>query len=167
MYETITYASTPVISYPGANTAIAGEQVTKEALHSYRTALLRGHLGKLISLLTGRSRKLLDLEATVKCLSIGGRHYAGLQAVPINRVVGSLGRSGDFDAAFNPLSEETRDRWLSVARARRTGIPLPPVELVQVGERYFVRDGHHRISVARSLGEEAVDAEVTVWKCEA
>ncbi|HSN74547.1 MAG TPA: transcriptional regulator, partial [Anaerolineae bacterium] len=76
---------------------------------------------------------------------------------------GSMGRTGDFDHHFHPLDDRLRSRWISVAMARRQFIPLPPVSLVQVGACYFVQDGHHRISVARALGESAIDAEVIVW----
>jgi len=61
------------------------------------------------------------------------------------------------------LDDRLRDRWVSVAMTRSQYIPLPPVNLVQVGDRYFVEDGHHRISVARALGESTIDAEVSIW----
>jgi uncharacterized ParB-like nuclease family protein len=80
--------------------------------------------------------------------------------VPIHQIKGSLGRSNDFDANFNPLHERTRSRWISVASAVRQRIPLPPVELLQVGDSFFVRDGHHRISVARAFGQEDIEARV-------
>jgi hypothetical protein len=51
---------------------------------------------------------------------------------------------------------------LNIAKLRLEGRPLPPVELIQVGDSYFVRDGHHRISVARAFGQTAIDAQVTV-----
>lgn len=86
--------------------------------------------------------------------------------MPINRIKGSEGRSGDFDCDFNPMHTRTIDRWISVAVARSYGAILPAVELIQVGEDYFVRDGHHRISVARAFGEEYVDAKVVVLELE-
>jgi hypothetical protein len=72
--------------------------------------------------------------------------------VQIDRISGSEGRSSDFDRAFNPLRSHNRDRWLGITAARRRGKSLPPIELIQVRGVYFVRDGHHRISVARALG---------------
>jgi hypothetical protein len=98
---------------------------------------------------------------------INGRHYVGTRTVPINRIKGSEGRSADFDSAFNPISTRTVNRWVSVAVARSSGVTLPPVDLIQLGEDYFVRDGHHRISVARAFGEVYVDAKVTVLELEA
>src|SRR6266540_5030436 len=74
------------------------------------------------------------------------------------------GRCDDFDVGFHPLKEHTEERWVSVARAQLRGLGLPPVELIQLGAVYFVRDGHHRISVAAALGQQEIDAVVTVWR---
>ena len=80
--------------------------------------------------------------------------------VPLEKIVGSEGRSDDFDANFYPLKLHNRERWISVAAARRTGVALPAVELVQVGNEYYVRDGHHRISVAKAMGQMEVEARI-------
>ncbi len=93
----------------------------------------------------------------------GGGHYAGIQAVSIAQIHGSEGRCSDFDADFRPLAEHDRGRWLRIARARLQGAELPPVDLIRVRDGYFVRDGHHRISVAHAFGEEYIEAEVTEW----
>jgi hypothetical protein len=84
------------------------------------------------------------------------------QTVPIDRIRGSENRCGDFDQDFRPLQGHTRERWLSVATARMSGVCLPPVELLAVGDEYYVRDGHHRISVAHTLGEQFIEATVMV-----
>ena len=65
-----------------------------------------------------------------------------------------------MNALFRPLVNHTRDRWVSIAIARHQGINLPPVELIQVGEEYFVRDGHHRVSVAKTFGQATIEAQV-------
>lgn len=80
--------------------------------------------------------------------------------VPLNQIVGTEGRSKDFDKDFFPLQTHSRERWISVAAARRTGIALPLVELVWAWDGYYVRDGHHRISVARAMGQVAIEALV-------
>jgi hypothetical protein len=134
-----------------------------QALKLFRLALRNSKLANLWIKITQRSNSLLDLNELEPSLHVRGRHYAGLRAVTIDQIRGSEGRVQDFDSAFHPLSEKTRDRWLSVATARMQGAGLPAVELIQVGDFFFVRDGHHRISVARALGEEAIDAEITVW----
>jgi len=134
-----------------------------QALKLFRSAQRRSWLANLWTRFSGRSNNLLDLHELEHSLHIRSRHYAGVQAVAIDQIRGSEGRVQDFDLTFHPLSEKTRDRWLSVATARMQNAGLPAVVLIQIGELYFVRDGHHRISVARALGEEAIDAEVTVW----
>jgi hypothetical protein len=90
--------------------------------------------------------------------------YVGMRTIAITTICGSEERAEDFDNCFRPLSEHNRDRWLSVAEARLRGILLPPVQLIERGGRYFVRDGHHRISVAQALGEAYIDAEIVRWQ---
>jgi hypothetical protein len=110
-----------------------------------------------------RSARLLDLSI-LSMSQIHAQYYGGCKPVGVDRICGSLGRTRDFDNHFHPLSERDRARWTNVALARMKNIPLPPVELIQVGSVYFVKDGHHRISVAYSLGEAAIDADIIVWE---
>jgi hypothetical protein len=84
--------------------------------------------------------------------------------VVIDQIRASESRGADFDCDFNPLHDQTRDRWLRIARAREQGRTLPPVALIQIGDFYAVRDGHHRLSVARALGQRSVEAKVIVWE---
>jgi hypothetical protein len=123
-----------------------------------------GLVRRLWSALTGRSNRLLDLAAVRRACDVRGRHFDGIRAVPLREIRGSEGRCGDFDAGFCPLKNHTEDRWVGIATARWMGRAMPPVELIRVGDVYFVRDGHHRISVARALGQKAIDARVTVWR---
>jgi hypothetical protein len=118
----------------------------------------------LWSRLTGGSRRLLDLKGIEAHGEIRISRDAGRRTVPITQIRGSAGRVGDFDHDFNPLKDYTRERWLGIAAARARGETLPPVSLVQVGDIYFVKDGHHRISVARALGQKDIEARVVVWQ---
>jgi hypothetical protein len=111
--------------------------------------------------LTGRRQALYDLHGLGSAVT--DQHYLGLRTVPLASIIGSEGRSRDFDAGFNPGQSTTLERWLSVYAAASQGIGLPPVVLIEIRGAYFVRDGHHRISVARRLGKIDVDAEVTSW----
>jgi hypothetical protein len=126
----------------------------------------KAFLEKIYAFLSQRSRDLLDLTSEVSERKIIRQHYAGVRTVPLNRIKGSEGRSSDFDCDFNPLHTRTRNRWMSIAIARSQGSTLPLVELIQLGEDYFVRDGHHRISVARAFHEEYIDAVVVVLELE-
>jgi hypothetical protein len=132
-----------------------------EASNLYNRVSLKAILRRMRAGLGGRSQQLPCL-GKLESISRGGHHHRGAQAVQIDLIRGSENRCGDFDADFYPLQDHTRDRWIRVATARLQGTPLPPVELVRAGEDYFVRDGHHRISVERALGGSYIDAVVTV-----
>jgi len=113
-----------------------------------------------LSRFTRRCNDLLVLDQIRPRLTRRGQHALGLQIVPLNNIVGSEGRAHDFDRAFFPRQTHTQERWLSVARAFYANVPLPPVELIKLGDLYFVMDGHHRISVARTHGQKFIDAHV-------
>ncbi len=130
----------------------------------YRCARDRGRRRQLWSRLSGGSRRLLDLKSIEANCDARTCCDAGRRTVPIAQIGGSEGRAGDFDRDFNPLQDYTRERWLGIAAARERGQALPPVSLAQVGDIYFVKDGHHRISVARALGQKAIEAKVVVWQ---
>jgi hypothetical protein len=137
----------------------------RSAAHSAALRLYAGtRLHSRLAALFGRSQRLPDLASLTRHSTLKGQHAAGLQTVRIDQIRGSEGRSQDFDAEFRPLSEHTKQRWLSVASAWFQGLTLPPVELIQVGDSYFVRDGHHRVSVARAAGQQQIEAEVLVWQ---
>lgn len=116
---------------------------------------------KLFSILTRRPYRLLDLNSFSTQKNYG--HFAGQWEINLDQIRGTEGRQNDFDDRFDPLTDQSRRRWVSIAQAYEQGIDLPPVELIQVGEIYFVRDGHHRISVARAFGRKTINARVTVW----
>ncbi|MBE2197729.1 MAG: hypothetical protein IAE79_03895 [Anaerolinea sp.] len=90
--------------------------------------------------------------------------YVGRQVVPLSQIRGSVtpARSHDFDASFRLLRNHDRARWQSILAARRRGVRLPPVTLIQLGAIYFIEDGHHRVSVARAEERPDIEAEVTV-----
>ncbi len=81
--------------------------------------------------------------------------------VPLDAIVGTVDRLQGFDRHFRPTTPQVRARWERIAAAMRRGEPMPPVDLYRVGEVYFVKDGHHRVSVARALGRHDIDARVT------
>ena len=137
------------------------DQATDE-LYAYVRG--RAQWGALWSTLAGRSRRLLALGEVIANTVVRTQRDARICSVPIDRIRGSKDRCADFDRDFYPLQDHSRERWLCIARARKRGKALPPVELVQIGEIYFVRDGHHRISVARALGQRAIETRVVVWQ---
>ena len=133
-----------------------------QPIRLFGEATSHARLHQLWAWLTRRCFCLLDLDQILEQATVQTSHYAGIKTVNINRIRGTQGKSRDFDAEFNPITERTRSRRLSIALEKLRGRDLPPVELVQVNDIYFVRDGHHRISVSRTLGQQFIDAEVTV-----
>jgi hypothetical protein len=104
---------------------------------------------------------ILPFEEVVDALGRVSESYAGLQPVPLDAIVGTVDRTREFDRSFRPVSPRLRSRWERIAAAQRRGESLPPISVYRIGDLYFVRDGHHRVSVARSLGRTDIDAYVT------
>lgn len=136
------------------------DSVLSRAREDFGQALRAASMRRLWANLTGRNDHLIPFEDLRKTLGLISQHYRGVQPVPLDKIVGSLGRSGDFDRVFLPTQKHSRSKWLSVDTAYIEGVTLPPVSLYKVGEAYFVVDGHHRLSVARQKGQTFIDAEV-------
>ena len=130
---------------------------------------LRARRHQVLSALAARLRndkddvvQSMSFDEVVDALGRRGESYAGTKVIPLGAIVGSVDKVRDFDRRFRPTSDRSRQRWERLARASRTGEEIPPIEVYQVGDSYFVRDGHHRVSVARSLGIDLIEAKVTV-----
>ncbi len=104
---------------------------------------------------------ILPFEEVVEALGRVGERYLGLRSVPLDSIIGSVDRTREFDRSFRPASRRVRGRWERIAAAQRRGESMPPISLYRVGELHFVRDGHHRVSVARALKRIDIDAYVT------
>jgi hypothetical protein len=134
------------------------ENMAEEDFARARTQEL---LSRISRLLDPDRENLLPFEDVKAILRPGGETYVGMEAVPVDRIVGSEGRYRDFNRHFLPRKEFLRSRWISIDMAHYNDVPLPPVRIYEVGGVYFVRDGNHRVSVARMQGQTAIDAEVT------
>lgn len=104
--------------------------------------------------------QLLSFTDVKKMLRPSGEVYQGMQVVPVELIAGSEGRYKDFDNHFFPKNIHLKKRWMSIDKAHLTDVILPPIVLYELGGLYFVRDGNHRVSVAKSKGIENIDAEV-------
>jgi len=131
-----------------------------KARADFGTARRKAFWNEIMSFLSGRPNRLLSWDEVRDKLGIRGQVYRGMQAVPVDKIIGSVGRYRDFDRVFLPTQDRTADRWRSIARAHYDDVSLPPVKLYKIGDAYFVLDGNHRVSVARERGVEFVDAEV-------
>jgi hypothetical protein len=127
----------------------------------FERARRRAFLRDAFAVLARRPNDLIPFRELRARLRPAGESYRGLQAVPVDRIVGSTDRSRDFDRAFFPRRRHAAARWTRIARAQARGEQLPPVQLYKLGDLYFVKDGHHRVSVARVRGQRFIDAEVS------
>lgn len=132
-------------------------QIQEDWANARRKAFIEG----IKDWITARPRELVPFNELQSRLNVRNRVYRGTQQVPLSKIIGSEGRYADFDRRFLPRRTKTQDRWKSVDLARYSDVPLPPVELYKVGQVYFVKDGNHRVSVARERGQNEIDAFVT------
>jgi hypothetical protein len=104
---------------------------------------------------------ILPFEEVARALGRIGERRLGLQLIPLDSIIGTVDRSREFDRAFRPTSPRVRERWQRINLAQRKGEPMPPIDVYRVGELHFVKDGHHRVSVARAFGHKDINAYVT------
>ena len=136
-----------------------GKHIANE---TFKDTLWQARKAALLSKLFGKSSCLKRYEEVNSDKTLQKR-YLGVVNIQVDKITGTLGRHDDFDGRFRPLKNHLRERWVNIAvRAQYAG--WPPIELLQVGEEYFVVDGHHRTSYARSTGMAFIDAEV--WEIE-
>ena len=138
--------------------ATCSEYAFRKALNLYHIARTSAFLHALWAKLTGKSYRLMAFPEVYDVINCYDLVY---HTVEISKIKGSEGRNCDYDAAFRPLKNNGKDRWVRIAMQVWLGAGLPPVELIQVDDAYFVRDGHNRISTMRALGCKYVDAHVT------
>src|SRR5512147_2421991 len=136
------------------------DELTERARSDFSRARFKAFLNRISAVVSGRPTRLLSYDDVKSALHIGGPIYRGVQTVRVEDIVGSLNRYHQFDRAFLPVEDTIGSRWQSVDRAFYQEINLPPVVLYQVGQVYFVVDGHHRVSVAREQGQEFIEAEI-------
>src|SRR4051812_36049834 len=137
-----------LIGVTGAG-ALEADHAFKRLVHERRRAARKG------------SGDLVYLPEDRGWVAQAQRRQLGVQAVDVRTIVGTVDRhkAASFDCDFRP-PEFSRGRWTLMFRAERRGAEMPPVSLYRVGGEHYVRDGHHRVSVARAIGADAIDAEV-------
>src|SRR3954447_3171125 len=121
---------------------------------------------RAVSRLASRLRRgdvdvILPYEEVVAALGYRGERSLGLQVIDLDTIVGTVDRGREFDRSFRPTSGRGRRRWEGIATAQRKGKEMPPIDVYRIGEVHFVKDGHHRVSVARAMGLDKIDAYVT------
>jgi nucleotide-binding universal stress UspA family protein/uncharacterized ParB-like nuclease family protein len=132
------------------------------ALEDFRRARRRAAMEEILARLTGKSADLLPFEQVSQMLKVTESKPGGLQEIPLDAIVGSVGRYTDFTRSFLPRREVSQERWARVEMAASDPRGLPPIDVYQIGQVYFVADGNHRVSVARQRGAKTILAHVTV-----
>lgn len=134
-----------------------------EAQERFDDARFKAFRRALRAALAGRHTRMVSLDELLSAAKLDGLSAGGVREIPLDHVVGSahIGRTRDFDTAFMPLSRRTRDRWARLYEAWIAGAEIPPIDVYRLGDLYYVIDGHHRVSVARSLGLDRIKARVT------
>jgi nucleotide-binding universal stress UspA family protein len=136
------------------------------AIQDFQSARQRAAVQEVLARFTGRSTQLLSYEDVAQKLKLRARTERGIQNIPLDAIVGSVGRYSDFTRTFLPRRNDDRDRWAGVKAAIEKSEGLPPIEVYKVGEVYFVVDGNHRVSIARQLGSGTIEARVIEFQTE-
>jgi hypothetical protein len=104
---------------------------------------------------------ILPFDEVIAALGRQGERALGLQTIALDTIVGTVDSRRDFDRRFRPTSSRVRERWERLALAQRRGESIPPIEVYRIGDLHFVKDGHHRVSIAIATGQQTIDAYVT------
>ena len=132
------------------------------AVRDFQRARKSAVLRQILARLRGQSPELLDYETICQQLEPTKRTFdRGLEEIPLEKIVGSVGRYRDFTREFLPTQQVDESRWAGVKAAMTSMSGLPPIDLYQIGDAYFVLDGNHRVSVARKAGATTISARVT------
>jgi hypothetical protein len=137
------------------------EQVDKD----FERARRRAFVARVVARLRRDPRRsgMVAFDEVRRAARADNRFYLGSRMVEVSKIVGSVGRHKEFDGRFMP-TKASAIKWKRVDRAIRRGEELPPVSLYKIGDKYFVEDGNHRVSVARYHDVEWMDAEVTEFR---
>ncbi|GAB4533200.1 MAG: universal stress protein [Anaerolineae bacterium] len=131
------------------------------ALRDFHEARRRAALEAIMARLRGKSIDLFSYEEVRHKLKGRSATERGLQDIPLDAIVGSVGRYNDFTRSFLPRRDSDQHRWARVMAQVTDMGGLPPIEVYQIGDAFFVKDGNHRVSVARELGAPTIQAYVT------
>ena len=136
------------------------DMINSQASDDFNRARNKARFTSIFNIISPEKKELLSFYDVKNMTKPKSETYKGMKVVKIENIVGSEGRYKDFSKAFLPKKEHMRNRWESIDRAHLTDIILPPISLFKIGDAYFVRDGNHRVSVAKSQGVISIDAEI-------
>lgn len=138
--------------------------IYRNALEDFERARQQAAMEQLLARFSGKSNELLAYEEIRQQLKVTNQRERGLQEIPLEKIVGSVGRYKDFTRSFLPKTDVAEHKWVKVKTAVIHPLGVPPIDVYQVGDAYFVIDGNHRVSVARQMNSETISAYVTEVK---
>ncbi len=136
------------------------DRTAYQAKEDFSRAKTKAVFQSIFGLLGIEKKELLPFYDVKELVKSKKEQYLGMRTIPIHKIVGSEGRYYDFTYSFLPKKQMLRNRWVNIDRAHLSNVNLPPIQVYKLGGVYFVRDGNHRVSVARTQGVEFIDAEV-------
>lgn len=139
----------------------SGTLVYNTAVEDFKRARRTGAMQQMMARLTGKSADLLAYDDVCRYVKTSDGIKHGVREIPLDAIVGSVGRYQDFTRTFWPKNDNDEERWVRVKTAVHDMVGMPPIDVYKVGEVYFVIDGNHRVSVARQLGSDTITARVT------
>lgn len=136
------------------------------ALEDFRSARAKARMRQLWSSITGSAREIVQYDEISKKMHMSGLSSKGVQEIPVAAIIGSVNRYKDFDRNFLPLRDSDMERWASVKATMTSpgSMGLPPIRVYQIGDAYFVLDGNHRVSIAKQMDWDTIEAYVTEIK---
>ncbi|MDP2711361.1 MAG: hypothetical protein Q8O56_09095 [Solirubrobacteraceae bacterium] len=141
------------------DTGFPAQDAQDDFLRARRRRML-ARLSALLRLEPGDVEVMLSFDEVIDALGHAGERDLGVRSIALDSIAGTVDRRKEFDRQFRPTSSRARVRFERIAEAARRGASLPPIDVYRVGELHFVRDGHHRVAVARSQGRDTIDAHV-------
>lgn len=139
---------------------------SQQSEEDFNKAHTKAFINEIQHLLSPEEASLISLNDVKQMIKATAETYVGMKVIPIEKIVGSEGRYKDFDNRFFPKSSHLRNRWQHVDQAAIDSVILPPIKVYEISGLYFVRDGNHRVSVAKARGTEFIDAEVVSLQSE-
>ena len=141
-----------------------GTVVYNTAVEDFKRARRSAAMQQMMARLTGESADLLAYDDVCQFVKSSDGVKQGMREIPLDAIVGSVGRFQDFTRTFWPKNDSDEERWVRVKTAVNQMVGMPPIDVYKVGDVYFVIDGNHRVSIARQLGSDTITARVTEVK---
>lgn len=138
-----------------------GTIVYNTAVDDFKRARRSAAMQQMMARLTGQSADLLAYDDVCRAVKSSEGVKQGVYEIPLDAIVGSVGRYQDFTRNFWPKNDSDEERWVRVKTAVNEMVGMPPIDVYKVGDVYFVIDGNHRVSIARQLGSDSITARVT------